>query len=452
MSRTEELARLDLQHLFHPSTDLKGHGQTGPLIWDRGEGVYIHDTEGRKYLEGMAGLWCTALGYGEKELARVAAEQMEKFCYGPLFAGKSNEPSIRLAAKLADWVPIEGARFLFGCSGSDANDTQVKLMRYYHNAIGKPEKKKILSRGNGYHGVTLASAALTGLPAFHKHFDLPGDDVIHLTAPHHYRQAEPGESEEEFSQRLVDELERVIEREGGDTIAAFIAEPLMAAGGVIPPPAGYFEKIQPILAAHDILFIDDEVVCGFGRTGNDFGCQTWSIRPDTMTMAKALSSAYLPISAVAVPPFMYEAIEEAAGGLGMFAHGLTYAGHPVAAAVAVRNLELMEERGVMAHAALMGEILEQRLAPLADHELVGNLRGKGLIAGLELVADKATGKPFAPERKMAFKAAAACLDEGLVVRALPGDTIAICPPLIINEAQIDELVDKLGRGLDRAVG
>ncbi len=449
MSRTEELARLDLEHLFHPSTDLKGHGQSGPLIWDRGEGVYIQDTEGRRYLEGMAGLWCTALGYGEKELARVAAEQMEKFCYGPLFAGKSNEPSIRLAAKLSEWVPIEGARFLFGCSGSDANDTQVKLMRYYHNAIGKPEKKKILSRGNGYHGVTLASAALTGLPAFHKHFDLPGDDVIHLTAPHHYRQAEPGESEEEFSQRLADELEQIIEREGGDTIAAFIAEPLMAAGGVIPPPAGYFERIQPILAEHDILFIADEVVCGFGRTGHDFGCQTWNITAHTMTMAKALSSAYLPISAVAVPPFMYEAIEEAAGGIGMFAHGLTYAGHPVAAAVAVRNLELMEERGVMAHAARMGQYMESRLAPLADHELVGNLRGKGLIAGLELVADKATGTAFAPEKKMAFKAAAACLDEGLVVRALPGDTIAICPPLIIEEGQVDELVEKLRRGLDR---
>ncbi|QOC21385.1 aminotransferase class III-fold pyridoxal phosphate-dependent enzyme [Wenzhouxiangella sp. AB-CW3] len=449
MTRSDELSRLDLDHLFHPSTDLRGHGQSGPLIWDRGEGVYIFDTEGRKYLEGMAGLWCTALGYGEKELARVAAEQTEKFCYGPLFAGKSNEPSIRLAAKLSEWVPIENARFLFGCSGSDANDTQVKLMRYYYNAIGKPHKKKILSRFNGYHGVTLASAALTGLPAFHRHFDLPGDDVIHLTAPHHYRQAEPGESEEAFSQRLADELETVIEREGAETIAAFIAEPLMAAGGVIPPPAGYFEKIQPILAANDILFIDDEVVCGFGRTGHDFGCQTWQIRPHTMTMAKALSSAYQPISAVAVPPFMYEAIEEAAGGVGMFAHGLTYAGHPVAAAVALRNLELMEERGVMEHAARMGDYLERALAPLADHELVGNLRGRGLIAGLELVADKASGQPFAAERKMAFKAAASCLDEGLVVRALPGDTIAICPPLIITEQQIDELVEKLSRGLDR---
>lgn len=451
MKSPEQLARLDLDHLFHPSTDLRGHRETGPLVWDRGEGVYIYDSEGKPYLEGMAGLWCTALGYGERELVRTAAEQMEKLCYGPLFAGKSNEPSIRLAAKLAEWVPIEGARFLFGCSGSDANDTQVKLIRYYFNAIGQRQKKKILSRGNAYHGVTMAATALTGLPAFHKHFDLPGPDVIHLTAPHHYRQAEPGESEQAFSDRLAGELRAVIEREGPETIAAFIAEPLMAAGGVIPPPAGYYEKIQPILREHDILFIDDEVVCGFGRTGNDFGCQTWDIAPHTMTMAKALSSAYQPISAVAVPPFMYEAIEEAAGGVGLFAHGLTYAGHPVAAAVACRNLELMEERGIMAHAASMGKILQQRLAPLADHALVGNLRGAGMIAGLELVADKDTGKPFAPERKIAFEAAAACLEQGLVVRALPGDTIAICPPLVINEAQIEELVDKLEKGLDRTI-
>jgi 4-aminobutyrate---pyruvate transaminase len=445
----QTLSQLDLDHLFHPATDLRGHRAAGPQIWERGEGVYVFDSEGKQYLEGMAGLWCTALGYGEKELARVAAEQMEKFCYGPLFAGKSNEPSIRLAAKLSEWVPIDGARFLFGCSGSDANDTQVKLMRYYHNAIGKPNKKKIISRGNAYHGVTMATAALTGLPAFHKHFDLPMDDVIHLTSPSFYRQGRPDESEAEFADRLAAELEAVIDREGAENIAAMIAEPLMGAGGVILPPEGYFDRIEPILKANDILLIDDEVVCGFGRTGNPFGCQTYGMEPTTMTMAKALSSAYQPISAVAVPPMMYEAIEEAAGGVGLFAHGLTYAGHPVAAAVACRNLELMEERGLMAHAAAMGEILQRRLKPLADHPLVGNLRGIGLIAGLELVADKQTRALHPPAEKMAFKVAAACLAEGLVVRALPGDVIAICPPLIITEAQIDELVDKLARGLDR---
>ena len=451
MTANDELARLDLAHLFHPATDLKAHGASGPLIWDRGEGVYIYDTDGNKYLEGMAGLWCTALGYGEAELVTTAAEQMTKLCYGPLFAGKSNEPSIRLATKLAEWVPIKGARFLFGCSGSDANDTQVKLMRYYFNAIGKPEKKKILSRGNAYHGVTVASAALTGLPVFHKLFDLPAGDVIHLTAPYHYRHAEPGETEEAFSDRLAGELDAVIEREGAETIAAFIAEPLLGAGGVIPPPAGYFERIQPILDEHEILFIDDEVISGFGRTGNPFGCQTWDFRPATMTLAKALSSAYMPISAVAVPEFMYETIREAAGGIGMFAHGLTYSGHPVAAAVACRTLELMEERGIMAHAARMGEVLQARLRPLADHPLVGDLRGIGLIAGLELVADRKTRKSFPAERRMAFRVAAECLAEGLVVRALPGDVVAVCPPLIIDEAGIDELADKFGRGLDRAL-
>jgi 4-aminobutyrate--pyruvate transaminase len=446
------LGQQDLAYLFHPCTDLASHAKSEPTIWSRGEGVYVYDMNGKRYLEGMAGLWCTALGYGEKELARAAAEQMETFCYGPLFAGKSNEPSIRLAAKLAEWVPIEGARFLFGCSGSDANDAQIKLVRYYFHAIGKPAKRKILSRGNAYHGVTVATAALTGLPAFHKHFGLAMDDVIHLTSPHFYRQGRNGESEAEFVERLGQELEAVIEREGADNIAAMFAEPLMGAGGVILPPDGYFERIQPVLEANNILLVDDEVVCAFGRTGNPFGCQTYGMRPATMTMAKALSSAYSPISAVAVPPFMYEPIEKTAGEVGLFAHGLTYAGHPVSAAVAVRNLELMEERGLMAHAAAMAPRLQAAIDRLGEHPLVGHHRGIGLIAGLELVADKESRQSFPPADKMAFRVAAACMEEGLVVRALPGDIVAVCPPLIINEEQVDELAAKLERGLDRALG
>jgi len=445
---TTNLAALDRRYLFHPSTDLCQVREGEPLIWTRGHGIHVEDQHGRRYLEGMAGLWCTALGYGEPELARVAAEQIETLCYGPLFAARANEPSIRLAAKLAEWVPIEGARFLFGCSGSDANDTQIKLLRYYFNVTGQPQRKKILSRIGSYHGTTLATAALTGLKPFHAHFDLPGSDVIHLTEPHYFRQGRPGESEAEFTARLVAELERVIAREGGETLAALIAEPLMGAGGLIIPPAGYYQAIQPILKRHGILFIDDEVVCGFGRTGQPFGCQTFGIEPTTMTLAKALSSAYQPISAVAVPPFMYEAIEQAAAEVGLFGHGLTYSGHPVAAAVALRNLELMEERGIMAHAVRMGELLQARLAPLAEHGLVGNLRGIGLIAGLELVRDKNRRERFAPSDKIAFRVASACLDQGLIVRALPGDTIAICPPLIIDEAGIDELVGKLEAALE----
>jgi 4-aminobutyrate--pyruvate transaminase len=445
----QALEALDKRYLFHPSSDLRMVRDADPVIWSKGEGIYVYDQHGRQYLEGMAGLWCTALGYGERELAKAAAEQMEAFCYGPLFAARANEPSIKLAAKLAEWVPLDGARFLFGCSGSDANDTQIKLARYYFNAIGKPEKKKILSRNSAYHGTTLATAGLTGLPPFHAHFDVPGPDIVHLTEPHHYRQAHEGESEQEFATRLANELEETIAREGADTIAAFIAEPLMGAGGLVLPPATYFDKIQPILCEHGILFIDDEVVTAFGRTGKPFGCQTYGIHPATMTMAKALSSAYQPISAVAIPPFMYEEIERAAGELGMFAHGLTYSGHPVAAAVALRTLELYEERSIMAHAAKMGEILQSKLAALADHPLVGNYRGVGLIAGLELVKDPATRTRFDASDKIAFKATAACLEEGLVVRALPGDTVAICPPLIIDEDGIDELVNKLAAGLDR---
>jgi 4-aminobutyrate--pyruvate transaminase len=281
---SSRLAELDRRHLFHPSTDLRQVREGEPLIWTRGQGIHVEDQHGRRYLEGMAGLWCTALGYGEPELARAAAEQIETFCYGPLFAARANEPSIRLAAKLAEWVPIDGARFLFGCSGSDANDTQIKLVRYYFNAIGQPQRKKILSRVSGYHGTTLATAALTGLKPFHAHFDVPGADVIHLTEPHYYRQGRAGESEAEFTARLAAEFEQVIEREGGETIAAFIAEPLMGAGGLIIPPEGYYPTIQPILKRHGILFIDDEVVCGFGRTGRPFGCQTFAIEPTTMTI------------------------------------------------------------------------------------------------------------------------------------------------------------------------
>jgi len=443
------LEALDRQYLFHPSTDLRMVRDGQPLIWTRGEGIHVEDQHGKRYLEGMAGLWCTALGYGEKELAKAAAEQMETFCYGPLFAARANEPSIKLAAKLAEWVPIDGARFLFGCSGSDANDTQIKLARYYFNAIGKRHKKKILSRKSGYHGTTLATAALTGLAPFHAHFDVPGPDVVHLTEPHHFRQAHDGETEEDFATRLAEELEATIEREGADTIAAMIVEPLMGAGGLIIPPKTYYEKIQPILCEHGILLIDDEVVCAFGRTGNPFGCQTFGMQPATMTMAKALSSAYQPISAVAIPPFMYEEIERAAGEVGMFGHGLTYSGHPVAAAVALRTLELYEERGLMDHAASMGEIMQAKLAAFADHPLVGNVRGVGLIAGLEFIADKASGQRFDPADKIAFQVQNACLEAGLVIRALPGDTCAICPPLIIDEAGIDELVGKLAEGLDR---
>ena len=437
----------DLEHLLHPTTNLKVHREKGPAVHVRAEGVYLWDNHGKQYLEGLAGLWCTALGYGEEELARVAMEQMKTLSYSQLFGSKTNEPSILLAEKLKAMAPFDAGRVFFGLSGSDANDTQIKLMWYYHNAIGKPEKKKIISRRGGYHGVTIASGSLTGLPPFHAKFDLPIARVLHTDRPHYYRDAEGAESEGDFCARIVGNLEDLIVREGPETIAAFIAEPILGAGGVIVPPAGYYEKVQEVLTRYGILFIDDEVICGFGRTGNAFGAQTMGIDPTTMSLAKALSSAYQPISAVLIPEFMYEPFVEASAEAGVFGHGYTYTGHPVCAAVALRNLELMEERDIFAHAARVGEVFQARLFGLEEHPLVGNVRGAGLLGGVELMADRTARTPFAPARGVGAYCNGRCEARGLILRNL-GDTMAICPPLIITADQVGELFDKLEGALD----
>ena len=437
----------DLAALLHPATNLALHEVRGPLMIERAKGIYVYDSDGKEYIEGLAGLWCTALGYGVEELAETAAEQMRKLSFGHLFGSKTHEPAIALAERLKQMVPIDNARIFFGNSGSEANDSQVKFVWYYNNAIGRPEKKKIISRRRGYHGVTVASGSLTGLPANQRDFDLPIANFLFTDCPHHYRDAEPGESEEEFASRLAANLEKLIVDEGPDTVAAFIAEPVMGAGGVIVPPRGYFEKIQAVLDKHDILFIDDEVICGFGRTGNAFGAQTFGLRPDTMSLAKALSSAYLPISAVVVPQFIYEPMVESSRKIGVFGHGFTYGGHPVSAAVAVRTLELYEERQIFAHAAKVAEHFQARLAALSDHALVGEARGVGLIGGCEMVADQSTGRAFAVPGKVGAYCMDRCQEHGLVVRNI-GDTIALCPPLVITESEIGELFDRLERALD----
>ena len=437
----------DLKALLHPTTNLKEHAQKGPTVHRSAEGIYLTDNHGKQYLEGMAGLWCTAIGYGNEELSRVAAEQMKKLSYSQLFAGKTNEPSVLLAERLLELSPIKDGKVFFGLSGSDANDTQVKLLWYYNNAIGRPEKKKIISRKRGYHGITIASGSLTGLPAFHKEFDLPISGVFHLTCPHYYSEALEGENEAQFVDRLVIELEDLIDREGGDTIAGFIAEPIQGAGGVIVPPDGYFARIQEVLARHDICFIDDEVICGFGRTGEAFGADTLGIKPTTMSVAKALSSAYLPISGVLVPDFMHEAFMSRSDELGVFGHGFTYSGHPVCAAVALRNLELMEEMNLFEQAQKTGLMLQSRLSEFRDHPLVGEVRGVGLIAGLEIVKKKSPREPFNLKQGVAAHCAASCQEAGLIVRNI-GDVVAVCPPLIIDENQVDELISKLSIGLD----
>jgi adenosylmethionine-8-amino-7-oxononanoate aminotransferase len=435
-------------HILYPTTNLAAIEQ---LTLARGRGVYVFDDRGRKYLEGMAGLWCTALGYGNEELVEAAAKQMRELPYTHLFGGKTHPVAIELADKLSAMVPVKDARVFFGNSGSDANDTHWKLLRYYHNVIGKPEKSKIIARERAYHGVTVAAAAMTGLAPNHAHFSLPLEalGILRTDATHFYRQGLPGETEEEFATRIVGNLEQLILREGPETIAAFIAEPVTGAGGVVVPPRSYWEKLQAVLRKYDILLIDDEVICGFGRTGNDFAATTYAIQPDMMTLAKAVTSAYLPLSAAVIRGDMHEAMIAPSAKVGMFGHGYTYSGHPVPCAVALKTLEIYARDNVFAHAARVGEYMQRRLRTLEEHPLVGEVRGVGLIAAVELVADKATRKAF-PDGRVGAHAQLRAQEHGLITRAVAGSSLAICPPLVITESEVDELVEMLSRAIDEA--
>jgi 4-aminobutyrate--pyruvate transaminase len=446
-SRAAELEALDLARMFHPNTNLAAHQRSRPLVLVRGQGVRVWDHRGKEYLEAMAGLWCTALGYGDEELASVAYEQMKKLSFTHLFTGKTHEPGIRLAERLVAMAPFEASRAFFGNSGSDANDTQIKLVWYYNNAIGRPRKKKIISRHRGYHGTTIGAASLSGLPSFHRNFDVPLPGVVFADTPHHYRGAEPGEAEEDYASRLAANLEALILREDPETIAAMIAEPLMGVGGLLLPPRTYFEKIGAVLEKYDILLIDDEVITGFGRTGELWGAQTFGMRPTTLTAAKALSSAYLPISAVIVPEFLYEPIVEASGQVGLFGHGFTYSGHPVAAAVALRALEIYEERGLYEHVRKVSPHFQARLHALASHPLVGEARGIGLAGAVELVQDRESKRSFDARRAVGAQCMAFCQEHGLIVRSI-GDVVVVCPPYIVTPEDIDEIFDGLERGLD----
>jgi 4-aminobutyrate--pyruvate transaminase len=441
------LAALDLDHVFHPNTNLAALHRGTPLVLVRGKGVHVWDDHGKEYIEAMAGLWCTTLGYGDEELARTAYDQIKRLSFSHLFTGKSHEPGILLADKLVQMAPFAASRAFFGNSGSDANDTQIKLVWYYNNALGRPKKKKIIARQKGYHGTTLGSAGLTGLPSFHKLFDVPLPQFLHTDAAYYYRGAEPGESEEDYATRLAARLDELIQREGPDTVAAFIAEPLMGVGGVLLPPRTYFPKIQAVLAKHDVLLIDDEVITGFGRTGEIWGAQAFEMRPHTLTAAKALSSAYLPISAVVIPEFLYEPMVAASGEVGLFGHGFTYSGHPVAAAVALRALAIYEERALYEHVRAIAPQFQAALAALATHALVGDTRGIGLVGACELVKDKKSKAAFDAKLAVGAKCMQLCQDHGLIVRAI-GDVIALCPPFIVTPNHIDEIFTKLKRGLD----
>jgi len=442
-------AARDVAHVLHPYTDQKAHRAKGPLIITGGKGVRVTDEAGREYIETVAGLWCASLGFENERLVRAATEQMRKLPFYHAFTGRSHMPMIELAEMLIERAPVPMSKVFFANSGSEANDSALKMIWYVNNALGRPQKKKVISRQKAYHGVTIASASLTGLPANHKLFDLPIAGILHTGTPHHYHNAKPGESEEAFATRLAEELDALIVAEGPETVAAFFAEPVMGAGGVIVPPATYFEKIQAVLRKHDVLLVADEVICGFGRTGNYWGSQTMGMQPDILTCAKALSSSFLPISAVMVNERVFEALADGSSQIGTWGHGFTYSGHPVAAAVAVETLKIYDEQNLVAHAAEVGALMQRRLRErLTDHPLVGEVRGVGLVAAVELVEDKAERRNFDASRKIAARLVGLGEEHGLILRALPNDSIAFSPPLVISPAEVEEMVEKFGRAVD----
>lgn len=443
----DTLRDMDRASLFHPVTSIHDQQMNGPQIYQSASGVELVSMEGKRFIDMGAGLWCVNVGYGRAELADAAAQAMRNLSFQHLFGGAASEPSIRLADRLLSLFREHAsaphmARVFFGTSGSDANDTAFKLVRYYNNLRGKPSKKKIISRIGGYHGVTHASGSLTGIEAYHKAFDLPVEGVLHASCPHYFTFSHPGEREEHYTDRLISELEDMIDREGADTIAAFIAEPVMGTGGVCLPPTGYFERVQDLLERHDILLVVDEVITGFGRLGEWFGTGAYRLRPDIVSLAKGLTSAYFPMSASIVSDRIWSVLAEKSADNGAFMHGFTYSGHPVGAAVALANIDLMERQDLVGNAAAVGpHLLRSLKQAVGDHPFIGDIRGQGLMVGIEFVADRETRRPFpagsAPHRVVARHAA----QEGVMTRALPFLPVnSFSPPLSITIAEIDEAV------------
>ena len=437
----------DIASLVHPQTNLAQHLEQGPTVIDRGLGIYVWDDSGQQFLDAAAGLWCASLGYANERLAKVAYEQMRKLGYYHLYRGTSNEPGVELAEKLLSIAPVKMSKVLFQCSGSEANDTAIKLVWYYHAAIGKPGKRKIIGRHMGYHGSTSASISASGKPDMHADFGLPFPGFCHTEYPHYYRRHTDGESEEQFATRMADALEQLILTEGPDTVGGFIAEPVMGAGGGIVPPRTYWEKMQAVLRKYDVLFIADEVICGFGRTGNMWGSITYDLTPDMITCAKALSAGMQPISALLINERVFQAMLDESRKLGSFAHGFTYAGHPVTTAVAMETLRIYEEMDMIGHVQRVGPYMQQVLGRFAGHPLIGDVRGVGLMTGMEMMADKATDTAFDPALGVGRIADKHARNNGLITRFI-GDRVAFSPPLIITEEEVDDMAALLQRTLD----
>ena len=437
----------DVQSIVHPQTNLKKHQEIGPMLVTHGEGVRIFDDNGKDFIESVAGLWCASLGFGVERLATVAYEQMRTLGYYHSYRHRTNEPNIILAEKLLSIAPVPMSKVLFQCSGSEANDTAIKLVWYYHNAIGKPEKCKIIGRKMGYHGSTVAAVSLSGKNDMHADFGLPLDRFLHTDFPHFYRNHIEGETEEEFSSRMAASLEELILMEGPETIGAFFAEPVMGAGGAIIPPKQYFQKVQQILKKYDILFIADEVICGFGRTGKMWGSETFNLEPDMLSSAKALSAAMQPISALLINEKIFDVMVKQSSKLGGFAHGYTYAGHPVTSAVALEVLKIYEEMDLVNHIASISPYFLEKLEEVREHPLVGDVRGIGLICGIELMRDGKKRIPFEKKLNVAGRFHENALKNGLIPRVV-GDRLVFAPPLIITREEIDMMGFRFTRALD----
>ncbi|XP_015635717.1 probable gamma-aminobutyrate transaminase 2, mitochondrial isoform X2 [Oryza sativa Japonica Group] len=423
------------------STDLE------PLIIERSEGSYVYDSKGNKYLDTLAGLWCTALGGSEPRLVKAATDQLNKLPFYHSFWNSTAKPPLDLAEELISmFTAKEMGKVFFTNSGSEANDSQVKLVWYYNNALGRPNKKKIIAQSQAYHGSTLISASLSGLPAMHLKFDLPAPFVLHTDCPHYWRFGLPGEAEEEFATRLADNLENLILKEGPETVAAFIAEPVIGAGGVIPPPKTYFEKIQAVLQKYDVLFIADEVITGFGRLGTMFGSDLYNIKPDLVSLAKALSSAYVPIGATLVSPEISDVVHSQSNKIGFFAHGFTYSGHPVSCAVALEALKIYRERNIPAHVKQISPRFQEGIKAFAGSSIIGETRGVGLLLATEFANNKSPNDPFPVEWGVAQIFGAECKKRGMLVKVV-GDEIAMSPPLIMSQREVDGLVSIYGEAL-----
>ncbi len=446
---SQDLREMDLESVLHPYTNFQDQAEHGSIVMKSAHGVRVQDIHGREYIDGLAGLWCVDVGYGRQAIAAAIADQAREMAFFHTFFAMANEPSIRLADRLKRMTPWPIARVFFGLSGSDANDTQIKLIWLYNNLLGRPEKRKIISRHMGYHGITLGASNLTGLPSVHAKMNLPLDGFLHVGMPHYYREADAGMSEAQFVNKLVDELEETIVREGPDTVAGFFAEPVMGAGGVIVPPEGYFPAMQEVLRKYDVLFVADEVICGFGRLGKPWGCQALGIEPDLVTIAKGVTSGYAPLSASLITEKIWSVIEEAGDEVPQFNHGQTYSGHPISTAAAHANLDIMDDEALFDRAADTGVYLQERLRKeFSEHPHVGEVRGIGLIAAIDVVRDRESRQPFDPARRLPLRLYRRMLNKGVIARAAGVSGIALCPPYIVERDEIDTLVSVMREALD----